>query len=86
MDNFQALMEHKIALASLPFSVKASNMNGGAMSTGKIIGYIVAAIILLFGVLWLLSAFSAETLNPHPAAGAQAHARGHRNTADRHRW
>jgi len=34
------------------------------MSTGKIIGYIVAAIILLFGVLWLLSAFSAETLNP----------------------
>ena len=34
------------------------------MSTGKIIGYIVAAIILFFGVLWLLSAFSAETLNP----------------------
>ena len=34
------------------------------MSTGKIIGYIVAAILLLFGVLWLLSAFSAETLNP----------------------
>jgi DNA-directed RNA polymerase subunit RPC12/RpoP len=34
------------------------------MSTGKIIGYIVAGIILFFGVLWLLSAFSAETLNP----------------------
>jgi len=34
------------------------------MSTGKIIGYIVAAILLFFGVLWLLSAFSAETLNP----------------------
>lgn len=30
------------------------------MSTGKIIGYIVAAILLLFGVLWLLSAFSPE--------------------------
>jgi uncharacterized Zn-finger protein len=34
------------------------------MSTGKIIGYIVAGILLLFGVLYLLSAFSAETLNP----------------------
>ncbi|MFN2245125.1 MAG: hypothetical protein ACK2U2_22735 [Anaerolineae bacterium] len=34
------------------------------MSTGKVIGYILAAIIILFGVLWLLSAFSAETLNP----------------------
>jgi len=34
------------------------------MSTGKIIGYIVAGILLFFGVLWLLSAFSAETLNP----------------------
>jgi DNA-directed RNA polymerase subunit RPC12/RpoP len=34
------------------------------MSTGKIIGYIVAGILLLFGVLWLLSAFSAETLKP----------------------
>jgi len=34
------------------------------MSTGKIIGYIVAAILLFFGVLWFLSAFSAETLNP----------------------
>ncbi|MGC9333316.1 MAG: hypothetical protein ACP5JJ_04155 [Anaerolineae bacterium] len=30
------------------------------MSTGKIIGYVVAAILLFFGVLWLLSAFSAE--------------------------
>ncbi len=30
------------------------------MRTGKIIGYILAAILLLFGVLWLLSAFSAE--------------------------
>ena len=34
------------------------------MSTGKIIGYILAAILLLFGVLWLLSAFSAETSSP----------------------
>jgi len=34
------------------------------MSTGKIIGYIVAGILLLFGVLWLLSAFSAETSSP----------------------
>ncbi len=34
------------------------------MSTGKIIGYVVAGILLFFGVLWLLSAFSAETLNP----------------------
>jgi len=34
------------------------------MSTGKIIGYIIAGILLLFGVLYLLSAFSAETLNP----------------------
>jgi DNA-directed RNA polymerase subunit RPC12/RpoP len=34
------------------------------MSTGKTIGYIVAGILLFFGVLWLLSAFSAETLNP----------------------
>ena len=33
------------------------------MSTGKIILYILAAIILLFGVLYLLSAFSAETVN-----------------------
>ncbi len=34
------------------------------MSTGKIIGYVVAAILLFFGVLWLLSAFSAETPSP----------------------
>ena len=34
------------------------------MSTGKIIGYISAAIVLFFGVIWLLSAFSAETFNP----------------------
>jgi predicted RNA-binding Zn-ribbon protein involved in translation (DUF1610 family) len=34
------------------------------MSTGKIIGYIVAAILLLFGVLWLLSAFSSEASSP----------------------
>lgn len=34
------------------------------MSTGKIIGYIVAGILLLFGVLWLLSAFSAEAPSP----------------------
>lgn len=30
------------------------------MSTGKVIGYIVAAILVFFGVLWLLSAFSGE--------------------------
>jgi DNA-directed RNA polymerase subunit RPC12/RpoP len=34
------------------------------MSTGKIIGYIVAGILLLFGVLWLLSAFSADAPSP----------------------
>jgi len=34
------------------------------MSSGKIIGYIVAGILLFFGVLWLLSAFSAETTSP----------------------
>lgn len=34
------------------------------MSTGKVIGYIVAGILLLFGVLWLLSAFSAEAASP----------------------
>jgi DNA-directed RNA polymerase subunit RPC12/RpoP len=34
------------------------------MSTIKIIGYIVAGILLFFGVLWLLSAFSASTPNP----------------------
>jgi hypothetical protein len=34
------------------------------MSTGKIIGYIVAGILLLFGVLWLLAAFSAEASSP----------------------
>jgi predicted RNA-binding Zn-ribbon protein involved in translation (DUF1610 family) len=34
------------------------------MSTGKIIGYILAAILLFFGVLWLLSAFSAEAASP----------------------
>jgi DNA-directed RNA polymerase subunit RPC12/RpoP len=34
------------------------------MSTGKIIGYIVAGILLFFGVLWLLSAFSAQAPSP----------------------
>jgi DNA-directed RNA polymerase subunit RPC12/RpoP len=34
------------------------------MSTGKIVGYILAAILLLFGVLWLLSAFSAQAPSP----------------------
>ena len=34
------------------------------MTTGKIIGYILAGIVLFFGVLWLLSAFSVDTLNP----------------------
>lgn len=34
------------------------------MSTGKIIGYIAAAILLLFGVLYLLSAFSAQAASP----------------------
>jgi DNA-directed RNA polymerase subunit RPC12/RpoP len=30
------------------------------MSTGKIIGYVVAAILLFFGVLWLWSSSSAD--------------------------
>jgi DNA-directed RNA polymerase subunit RPC12/RpoP len=34
------------------------------MSTGKIIGYVVAGILLLFGVLYLLAAFSAEAASP----------------------
>jgi DNA-directed RNA polymerase subunit RPC12/RpoP len=34
------------------------------MSIGKIIGYIVAGILLLFGVLYLLSAFSAQAASP----------------------
>jgi DNA-directed RNA polymerase subunit RPC12/RpoP len=34
------------------------------MSTGKIIGYIVAGILLFFGILFLWSAFSAETASP----------------------
>jgi hypothetical protein len=34
------------------------------MSTGKIIGYILAGILLLFGVLWLLSAFSTGAASP----------------------
>jgi predicted RNA-binding Zn-ribbon protein involved in translation (DUF1610 family) len=34
------------------------------MSTGKIIGYIVAGILLLFGILYLLSAFSADAASP----------------------
>lgn len=34
------------------------------MSTGKIIGYILAGILLFFGVLWLLSAFSSEAAGP----------------------
>jgi phage FluMu protein Com len=34
------------------------------MSIGKIVGYIVAGILLLFGVLYLLSAFSAQAASP----------------------
>jgi hypothetical protein len=34
------------------------------MSTLKVIGYIVAGILLLFGVLFLLAAFSAEAASP----------------------
>ena len=34
------------------------------MNTGKIIGYIVAGILLFFGVLWLWSAFGPQTTNP----------------------
>jgi hypothetical protein len=34
------------------------------MSILKLVGYILAGILLLFGVLWLLSAFSADALNP----------------------
>jgi len=34
------------------------------MSTGKIIGYIAAGILVLFGVLFLLAAFSDEATSP----------------------
>ncbi len=34
------------------------------MSTGKIIGYILAGILVFFGVLWLWSAFGAGTASP----------------------
>lgn len=34
------------------------------MSTGKIIGYIVAGILIFFGILFIWAAFSAEALNP----------------------
>ena len=34
------------------------------MSTGKIIGYVVAGILILFGVLYLLAAFSADATSP----------------------
>ena len=34
------------------------------MSTGKIIGYILAAIIILFGVLFLWAAFDSESPSP----------------------
>jgi len=34
------------------------------MSTGKIIGYIAAGILVLFGVLFLLAAFSSEATSP----------------------
>jgi hypothetical protein len=34
------------------------------MSTGKIIGYVVAGILILLGVLYLLAAFSADAASP----------------------
>jgi DNA-directed RNA polymerase subunit RPC12/RpoP len=34
------------------------------MSTGKIIGYVISGILVLFGVLYLLAAFAADTANP----------------------
>jgi len=34
------------------------------MSTGKIIGYIGAGILILFGVLFLWAAFGSQTVNP----------------------
>jgi DNA-directed RNA polymerase subunit RPC12/RpoP len=34
------------------------------MSTGKIVGYIFAGILLFFGVLWLWSAFGSDTASP----------------------
>ena len=34
------------------------------MSTGKIIGYIAAGILIFFGVLFLWAAFGASTANP----------------------
>jgi hypothetical protein len=36
----------------------------GRMSTVKVVAYAVAAILLLFGVLYLLSAFSADAASP----------------------
>lgn len=34
------------------------------MSAGKVVGYVVAGILILFGVLYLLAAFSAEAASP----------------------
>jgi len=34
------------------------------MSTGKVIGYIMAGILIFFGVLWLWAAFSGDTASP----------------------
>lgn len=34
------------------------------MSAGKIVGYIISGILIFFGVIWLLSAFTEETFDP----------------------
>ena len=34
------------------------------MSAGKIIGYVTSGILIFFGVIWLISAFTEETFDP----------------------
>ena len=34
------------------------------MSAGKIVGYVISAILIFLGVIWLISAFTEETFDP----------------------
>jgi hypothetical protein len=34
------------------------------MSAGKIVGYVTSGILIFFGVIWLISAFTEETFDP----------------------
>jgi hypothetical protein len=34
------------------------------MSAGKIVGYVISGILIFFGVIWLVSAFTEETFDP----------------------